>query len=113
MADDEENIWLSEARELLAAARADRHGLEPALRRMCPRAFRDSRFPPSFVMDYLLVSTPSLFSEAGSWTTRSTTSCRPLTGSSAKSGRRGVADGRPLEWTGPTWHGSREACGPR
>jgi hypothetical protein len=29
-----------------------------------------------------------------------------------KSGRRGVADDRPLRWTGPTGHGSREACGP-
>ena len=49
----------------VAAARADRDTLEPALRQMCRRAFRDSRFPPSFVIDYLVVSTPSLFGEAG------------------------------------------------
>jgi hypothetical protein len=65
MADNDGEVRLSEARELLAAARVDRHTLEPALRRMCRRAFRDFRFPPSFVVDYLVVSTPSLFAEAG------------------------------------------------
>src|SRR3954462_13274624 len=61
---NDEEIWLGEARGLLAAARVDGDTLEAALRRMCRPPFRDSRFPPSFVIDYLVVSTPSLFGEA-------------------------------------------------
>jgi hypothetical protein len=65
MNEDDHDIWLTEARELLIAARAERHKLKPALRQMCRRAFRDFQFPPSLVLDYLVASTPSLFGGAG------------------------------------------------
>ena len=63
--DNDEEIWLGEARGLLAAARADRGHARTGGSPDVSRAFRDSRFPPSFVIDYLVVSTPSLFGEAG------------------------------------------------
>jgi hypothetical protein len=65
MTDDDHETWLAQARELLKAARADAAELEPSIRHLCRLAFREFRFDPSFVIDSLVVSTPSLFSEAG------------------------------------------------
>jgi hypothetical protein len=39
--------------------------LEASLRQLCKRAFRDFQFAPSVVLDYMVVSSPGLFEEAG------------------------------------------------
>lgn len=65
LSDDDHETWLRDARELLGAARSGARELEPVLRQLCQRAFRDFRFSPSVVIDYLVVSTPGLFEEVG------------------------------------------------
>jgi hypothetical protein len=65
MDEDDHDIWLKEAAELLAAARQKPEMLEPALRQLSRRAFRDFLFAPSVILDYMVVSTPGLFGEAG------------------------------------------------
>lgn len=65
MNDDDHDVWLREATELLATARRKPETLEPALRHLSRRAFRDFLFAPSVILDYMVVSTPSLFGEAG------------------------------------------------
>ena len=65
MTDDDHDIWLQEAAKLLAAARRDPSTLEPSLRQLCKRAFRDFHFSPSIILDYMVVSSPGLFEEAG------------------------------------------------
>lgn len=63
--DDDHDVWLGEAAKQLMVARRSPERLESALRRLSRRAFNDFRFPPSLVVDYLVVSTPGLFGEAG------------------------------------------------
>jgi hypothetical protein len=65
MDDADHDVWLREAGELLAVARRQPETLEPALRQLSRRAFRDFRFSPSVMLDYMVVSTPGLFGEAG------------------------------------------------
>src|SRR5688500_11622064 len=65
MNDDDHDIWLREARELLGIARHKPDTLEDAIRQMSRRAFRDFLFSPSVILDYMVVSTPGLFGEAG------------------------------------------------
>jgi hypothetical protein len=65
MTDDDHDVWLQEAGELLAAARRDPSTLEPSLHQLCKRAFRDFQFAPTVILDYMVVSSPGLFEEAG------------------------------------------------
>jgi|GEM_PF-4775589 len=65
MTDDDHDIWLEEAGKLLAVARHDPSAVEPSLRQLCKRAFRDFQFSPSVILDYMVVSSPGLFEEAG------------------------------------------------
>jgi predicted kinase len=65
MAVDDHDVWLQEANKLLSGARHDPTTLAPALRQLCKRAFRDFRFAPSIILDYMAVSSPGLFEEAG------------------------------------------------
>jgi hypothetical protein len=65
MDEDDHDVWLREAAELLAVARQKPETLEPALRQLSRRAFGDFRFAPSVILDYMVVSTPGLFGEAG------------------------------------------------
>jgi hypothetical protein len=65
MEDNDHETWLNEARALLTVARRKRETLEPALRRLCKLAFREFRFSPMVIMDYMVVSTPGVFGEAG------------------------------------------------
>jgi hypothetical protein len=63
--DDDHDVWLREAGELLATARRKPETFESALRRLSRRAFRDFLFSPSVVLDYMVVSTPGLLGDAG------------------------------------------------
>ena len=65
MDEDDHDVWLREAADLLAVARRQPETLEAALRQMSRRAFRDLLFAPSVILDYMVVSTPGLFGEAG------------------------------------------------
>lgn len=65
MDEDDHDLWLREAAELLAVARRKPETLEAALRQLSRRAFRGFLFAPSVVLDYMVVSTPGLFGEAG------------------------------------------------
>ena len=65
MDEDDHDVWLREAGELLAVARQKPETLELALRQLSRRAFRDFLFAPSVILDYMVVSTPGLFGEAG------------------------------------------------
>jgi len=56
---------LQVARSLLAVARRDPGTLEQSLHYLCKRAFRDFQFAPSVILDYMVVSSPGLFEEAG------------------------------------------------
>ena len=63
--DNDHETWLNEAATLLNVARRKRETLEPALRQLCMRAFRDFHFSSMVIMDYMVISTPGLFGEAG------------------------------------------------
>lgn len=66
MNDDEQvGVWLNESRALLATARGDDKRIENALVKLSLTAFRQLRFSPMIVWDYLTISTPGLFGEAG------------------------------------------------
>ena len=57
--------WLNESRSLLAAARGNPDQIAEAVRTLSLAAFRQLRFSPAIVFDYLFISTRGLFGEAG------------------------------------------------
>jgi hypothetical protein len=63
--EDDHDPWLVESRSLLAAARGNPRSVAEAVRQLADTAFRKLRFSPAIVFDYLFVSTPGLFGEAG------------------------------------------------
>jgi len=65
MNDGDINAWLQESRSLLVAARGNDLRVSRAVAQLSATAFRQLRFSPSIVFDYLFVSTPGLFGEAG------------------------------------------------
>jgi hypothetical protein len=65
MDEDDHDPWLNESRSLLAAARGDTKRVVEAVRQLSLVAFRQWRFSPAIVFDYLFISTPGLFGEAG------------------------------------------------
>jgi hypothetical protein len=65
MDENDHDPWLNESRSLLAAARGDPKRFVDAVRQLSLVAFRQWKFSPAIVFDYLFVSTPGLFEEAG------------------------------------------------
>ena len=56
--------WFSQTRNRLASVRGTAE-CEPALREICREAFRTHEMAPSELVDYMVVSTPGVFEEAG------------------------------------------------
>jgi hypothetical protein len=59
------DAWLAESRALLAAARGNPRRVGEAVREIARAGFRDLELSPAIVWDYLTVSSPGLFGEAG------------------------------------------------
>jgi hypothetical protein len=56
--------WFSQTQNRLASVRGTAE-FEPALREICREAFRTHEMAPSELVDYMVVSTPGVFEEAG------------------------------------------------
>ena len=65
MTDADHDAWLSASRQLLLAAHGDPIRVRAAVRQLALNAFRQLLFSPAIVFDYLFISTPGLFGEAG------------------------------------------------
>lgn len=63
--EDDHEPWLDQSRALLAAAKGDDRRVSKAVFDLSLTAFRDLHLSPSIVWDYLTISTPGLFGEAG------------------------------------------------
>jgi hypothetical protein len=61
----EHDAWVEQSRLLLIAARGDHERVRGAVYALSLGAFRQLLFSPAIVFDYLFVSTPGLFGEAG------------------------------------------------
>jgi hypothetical protein len=61
----DEDAWLNDSRSLLAAARGDTQRVSAAVHQLAVAAFERLHYSPAIVFDYLFVSTPGLFGEAG------------------------------------------------